>query len=357
MDCLRLIEPVGLVLGRQAHVAVAAGLAHWLAGGPAAFTLARLIDGDDVRLVRAGDIPPGWLPVLARVTAPLPSADLPDGPRVMGILNVTPDSFSDGGRHMGPDAALRAAAAMVEAGAALLDIGGESTRPDAAVVTPDEEWARIAPVLADLHGRTGAVLSVDTRNARTMASALGLGATLINDVSALAHDPDALGVVADAGCPVVLMHMRGTPQTMSRLATYGDVGADVTRELAARIDAAVAAGVARHRILVDPGIGFAKTTAQNAALLGRLPILANLGCRIVLGTSRKRTLGELAGVQVAADRDPGTVASTLPGLELGNTILRVHNVPAMVQALRVWQGVWTCDKPASGPAMAGQNQG
>ncbi|MFW7269147.1 dihydropteroate synthase [Gluconacetobacter sp. Hr-1-5] len=345
MGALRLLEPAGLVFGRDAHRAVDAGLAHWLADGPAAFTLARLIEGDDARLVRAGDLPGDWLDVLARVTAPLPSADLPPGPQVMGILNVTPDSFSDGGRHFGTEAAIRAGIAMITAGAGLLDIGGESTRPGSAVVTPEEEWARVAPVLAELRSQSDVALSVDTRNARTMSASLGVGAALINDVSALLHDPQALAVVADAGCPVVLMHMRGTPQTMQDFAVYDDVAVDVTCELAARIDAAVAAGIARDRIIVDPGIGFAKNAAQNIEMIRRLPILANLGCRVLLGTSRKRVLGEMAGVPVASDRDPGTVASSLPGLELGNTILRVHNVPAMVQALRVWQGLWTCDKP------------
>ncbi|WP_323990242.1 dihydropteroate synthase [Nguyenibacter sp. L1] len=351
MDDARLIEPVGLLFGPDARDAVRAGLAHGLAGGPAAFTLARLIGDGAARLVAAGDIPPGWLTALERVTAPLPSAGLPDGSLVMGILNATPDSFSDGGRHEAAADAVRAGMEMVADGAALLDIGGESTRPGAAVVTPGQEWARVAPVLAGLRAeidRTridGAdiALSVDTRNAATMSAALALGATVINDVSALAHDPDALAVVADAACPVVLMHMRGTPQTMARLAHYDDVAVDVTRELAARVAGAVAAGIDRRRIIVDPGIGFAKNAAQNAELLSRLPILANLGCRVLLGTSRKRTLGEWSGVARAADRDPGTLVSSLPGLALGNTILRVHNVPAMVQAVRVWQGAWRCD--------------
>ena len=345
MGALRLLEPAGLVFGQDAHRAVDAGLAHWLAGGPAAFTLARLIEGSEARMVRAGDLPGDWLDVLAQVSAPLPSADLPPGPQVMGILNVTPDSFSDGGRQFGAAAARRAGLARITAGAGLLDIGGESTRPGSAVVTPEEEWARVAPVLAELRIQSDVALSVDTRNARTMSASLGVGAALINDVSALLHDPHALAVVADAGCPVVLMHMRGTPQTMQNFAVYDDVAVDVTCELGERIDEAVAAGIARDRIIVDPGIGFAKNAAQNIDMIRRLPILANLGCRVLLGTSRKRVLGEMAGVPVASDRDPGTVASSLPGLELGNTILRVHNVPAMVQALRVWQGLWTCDKP------------
>ncbi|GBQ89113.1 dihydropteroate synthase [Gluconacetobacter johannae DSM 13595] len=357
MDAFRLIEPMGLVFGQAAQAAVTAGFAHWLVGGPAAFTLARLIGDGTSRLVPASDIPSDWLPELARMTAPLPSADLPDGPQVMGILNVTPDSFSDGGRHFGPEAAMRAGIAMVTAGAGLLDIGGESTRPGSAVVTPDEEWARIAPVFAELRIQTDVALSVDTRNARTMASSLGMGATLINDVSALMHDPYALAVVADAACPVVLMHMRGTPQTMGRLAVYDDVAVDVVRELSARIDEAVAAGIARDRIIIDPGIGFAKNGPQNAELLARLPILANLGCRVLLGTSRKRMLGDLAHVPVASERDPGTLVSSLPGLALGNPILRVHNVASMIQAVRVWQGLWTCDKAGADPATATRTQG
>ncbi|GBQ24451.1 dihydropteroate synthase [Gluconacetobacter sacchari DSM 12717] len=357
MDAVRLLEPAGLVFGLDAYRAVDAGLAHWLAGGPAAFTLARLIERGDARLVHAADVPGDWLEVLARVAAPLPLADLPAGPQIMGILNVTPDSFSDGGRHFGAEAAIRAGIAMITAGAGVLDIGGESTRPGSAAITPEAEWARIAPVLAELRVQSDVALSVDTRNARTMAAAIGQGAALINDISALLHDPYALAVVADAGCPVVLMHMRGTPQTMQQFAAYDDVAVDVTRELAARIGEAVANGIARERIIVDPGIGFAKNAAQNIEMMRRLPILANLGCRVLLGTSRKRVLGEIAGVPVASDRDPATLVSSLPGLELGNTILRVHNVPAMVQALRVWQGLWTCDKPVGHEARRAENRG
>ena len=257
----------------------------------------------------------------------------------MGILNVTPDSFSDGGRHWRVGAAVAAGRAMIEAGAAIVDIGGESTRPGATPVDPDEEQARILPVLAGLRGQ-GALVSIDTRNAATMRAVLDNGADLINDVSALWHDPDAASLLAARSCPVVLMHMRGTPATMLQLAHYDDVALEVVRELEQRIAVAVAAGIDRSRILVDPGIGFAKTGAQSLELLRRLPILANLGCRIALGTSRKRFLGEAAGVDEAASRDPGTIVSSLAGLSLPGCILRVHTVPQVVQALRVWQAMY-----------------
>ncbi len=265
-------------------------------------------------------------------------AGLPAGPLVMGILNVTPDSFSDGGLYRAAPAAIAAGVAMIEAGADILDLGGESTRPGAVPVDPHEEQARILPVLARLRGR-GALISIDTRYAATMRAALDAGADLINDVSALSHDPDAASLLARRGCPVVLMHMRGTPATMAGLAHYDDVAVEVVRELEQRIAAAVAAGIARSRILVDPGIGFAKTGAHSLELLRRLPILANLGCRIVLGTSRKRFLGEVAEVPEAATRDPGTIVASLPGLSLPGCILRVHNTPQVVQALRVWQAL------------------
>ena len=258
----------------------------------------------------------------------------------MGILNVTPDSFSDGGLHRRASAAIAAGRSMIEAGAAILDIGGESTRPGATPVDPDEEQARILPVLAGLRGRGEAMISIDTRNASTMRAALDAGADLINDVSGLSYDSEAASLLAGRDCPVVLMHARGTPATMLELAHYDDVALEVVRELEQRIAVAVAAGIERSRILVDPGIGFAKTGVQSLELLRRLPILANLGCRILLGTSRKRFLGEAAGIAEAAVRDPGTIVSSLPGLSLPGCIVRVHNVPQVVQALRVWQAMY-----------------
>jgi dihydropteroate synthase len=273
----------------------------------------------------------------------------------MGIVNVTPDSFSDGGDHLAAADAIAAGLAMVGAGAAVIDIGGESTRPVAArPVDAAEEQARVLPVLRGLAG-CGALLSVDTRNAATMQAALRAGADIVNDVSALAHDPAAAGVVAAAACPVVLMHMRGTPQTMHAHADYADTMPEVVRELAARVVAAEAAGIARDRIAVDPGIGFAKRLEHNAAILARLPLLANLGCRVLLGVSRKRFIMRLGGV-VPGRLGPkattaGSLAAALFGLAHGAMVLRVHDVPDTVQAVRVWQGL------AARPPAAGASTG
>ncbi len=263
-------------------------------------------------------------------------AGLPPGPVVMGILNVTPDSFSDGGDAMGAAQAIEAGRRMVAEGAGILDIGGESTRPGAAPVPPEEERRRILPVIAALAG-CGVPLSVDTRNAGTMAAALDAGAAIINDVSALSHDPAAAALVARRRCPVVLMHMRGTPATMMAHAAYGDVAAEVTAELAARVGAAEAAGVVRSSIAVDPGIGFAKTAEHNIMMLQRLPILLGLGCRIVVGASRKRLIGQLSGAGDAKQRMAGSIAAGLYALSRGATVLRVHDVAATAQAVRTWQ--------------------
>ena len=256
----------------------------------------------------------------------------------MGILNVTPDSFSDGGRYGDHARAIAAGVAMAAAGAAIVDVGGESTRPGARMIPAEEEAARVLPVIRALAAE-GLVVSVDTRHARTMRAALDAGARIVNDVSGLAYDPDAAGVVAAAGCPVVLMHMRGTPGTMAGLAAYGDVAAEVTAELGARVAAAVAAGVAVERIAVDPGIGFAKTAAQSVALLGRLEVLQALGRPVVVGVSRKSFIGALAGVSDPGARLPGSLAAGLLAVAKGAAVLRVHDVAATVQALKVWRGV------------------
>ncbi len=334
----RVIEPLGLLHGTVAAEACAAGAARPLAGGPAAFSLAALIGIGPRRIVPAATIPDDWAPLLARLTAPPATAGLPPGPLVMGILNRTPDSFSDGGRHVDLDRALAAARAMLDAGADLLDIGGESTRPGARPVPPEEEQARVLPLVRALAGQ-GALVSVDTRNASTMRAALDAGALLVNDVSALAHDPAARGVLSAASCPVVLMHMRGTPETMQSLTGYGDVAVDVLRELAERIGEAERAGIDRARLLVDPGIGFAKTEDQNLQLLRRLPILAGLGCRVLLGVSRKGFVGRVGGAPLATERFPGSIAAALPALSLPGSILRVHDVAETVQAVRLWQAI------------------
>jgi dihydropteroate synthase len=256
-------------------------------------------------------------------------------PLVMGILNLTPDSFSDGGRLVRLDAVLDAARGMLAAGADILDIGGESTRPDAAPVPPEEEQARIMPAIRAL-ASAGAVISVDTRHAGTMAAALGAGARIVNDVTALAYDPRAPNVVAAWGAPVVLMHMRGTPVTMNGLNQYGDIGREVAAELGRQVAAAMAAGIARASIAIDPGIGFAKVGLQNVALLRDLGPLRALGLPLLVGLSRKGFIGALSGEPVAARRLGGSIAGALFALSQGARILRVHDVAETVQAVRVW---------------------
>lgn len=339
----QLIEPLGLLHGEQAAQAIAGGVARPLTAGRMAYTAARLIDDTPIsRLVAASAIDPAWQTAAQRLaSAPADATRIgrPPGPAVMGIINVTPDSFSDGGRYFDPGRATEAGRAMVSAGAAILDIGGESTRPtESAVVSPEEEQCRILPVIHALRD-CGIPVSVDTRNAATMAAALDAGATIINDVSGLTYDPHAAELIAHRGCPVVLMHMRGTPQTMNAHAVYDDVALEVTRELAERVAAAERAGIAREKIVVDPGIGFAKLARQNQALLARLPLLLNIGCPILVGLSRKRFVRSIAGATDPRDAGPGSLAGALHALSRGASILRVHDVVETVQAIRVWQAL------------------
>ena len=256
-------------------------------------------------------------------------------PLVMGILNLTPDSFSDGGRLDRLGAVLETARAMLEAGADILDIGGESTRPGAVPVPPDEEQARILPAIGAL-AADGAVISVDTCHASTMEAALGAGARIINDVTALAHDPRSASVVASWRAPVVLMHMRGTPATMNSLNQYRDIGSEVAAELSTQVAASLAAGIDSAAIAIDPGIGFAKIGAQNVALLRDLGPLRALGHPMLVGLSRKGFIGTLSGETVAARRVGGSIAGALFALSQGAQILRVHDVAETVQAVRVW---------------------
>lgn len=266
---------------------------------------------------------------------------------VMGIVNVTADSFSGDGllAKEGPAAAIAQARAMVAAGADLIDLGAESTRPGALPVSPEVEIARLLPVLEglkDLRSDSGPVpVSVDTRNAATMRAVLQSGAAIINDISALEHDADSLAVVAQASCPVVLMHKQGDPQTMQQAPRYGDVVAEVHDYLSRRIAACAAAGIPRARIILDPGIGFGKTLEHNLALLREgLARLHDLGCPLLVGVSRKSMIGALTGETVAARRMPGSLAAALWAVEKGGAqILRVHDVAETVQALKVWQAL------------------
>ncbi len=254
----------------------------------------------------------------------------------MGILNVTPDSFSDGGNHASPEAAIQAGLAMLEAGADILDIGGESTRPNAETVPPHAEIARIRDVIAALAAK-GAVISADTRNAATMEAALDAGARIINDVSGLKHDPAARALIAAKGCPVILMHMRGTPGTMNCHAHYADLIPDILAELTATRDAALAAGIKAEHIALDPGFGFAKLGSQNLALLRATAQFAALGHPLLIALSRKKFIGEFGGEPDARKRAPGSIAAGLYAVAQGAHILRVHDVAETVQALRVWQ--------------------
>jgi dihydropteroate synthase len=256
----------------------------------------------------------------------------------MGVLNVTPDSFSDGGVYPDTDAAIQAGFAMAAAGADIIDIGGESTRPGAAPIPQDEERARVVPVIRALAAQ-GLRISIDTRNATTMAAALDAGATIVNDVTALTHDPEAASLVAARGCPVILMHMRGTPATMNAEARYTNVAVEVVSELAARIAAAEAAGISRAQIAIDPGIGFAKLAPHSVELLRRLRELTVLGCPMVVGVSRKSFLGRIGNESDPRRRLPASLAAALFALDHGASILRVHDVAETVQAVRVWQAL------------------
>jgi dihydropteroate synthase len=259
-----------------------------------------------------------------------------DRPRVMGILNVTPDSFSDGGHRQDVRAAIEAGLTMIAEGADIVDVGGESTRPGAAPVPQEVEQARVVPIIGAL-AAAGHCISVDTRNAATMQAALAAGARIVNDVTALAHDPLAAGLIARLGCPVVLMHMRGAFTTMYAEARYADVVAEVRSELAGRIAAAIRAGIRPEQIAIDPGIGFAKQAAHSLAVLRGLAGLRDLGYPMLIGVSRKSFIGATAGEPDAGRRLGGSLAAGLFAVSRGASILRVHDVRETVQALRLWR--------------------
>jgi dihydropteroate synthase len=261
-------------------------------------------------------------------------------PCVMGVLNVTPDSFSDGGLFVHPEAALRQGVAMVAEGAAIVDIGGESTRPGSDPVSVEQESARVVPVVEALRESVAVPVSVDTSKAEVARRALAAGAAFVNDVTALRSDPEMAAVVAEAGCPVCLMHMLGAPKTMQEDPRYDDVVDEVLRFLEERLATAVAAGVREEQVLLDPGIGFGKTPAHNLLLLRHLDRFVALGRPVVLGTSRKRFLGVILDAE-PQDRLFGTVATTVMGVLAGAAVFRVHDVRPNVEALRVTDAVRT----------------
>jgi dihydropteroate synthase len=255
-------------------------------------------------------------------------------PSVMGIVNVTPDSFSDGGANLDPDTAAHAARQMIDEGAAIVDIGGESTRPGSEGVSVDEELRRVVPVLERLQGEVP--VSIDTAKADVARRAIALGAGLVNDVTALRGDPEVAGVVADARCYLCLMHMQGAPRTMQENPTYDDVASEVTTFLEERLRFAVDAGVDERRICLDPGIGFGKTVEQNLQLVSRLDVLLGLGRPVLIGLSRKSSLGRLLGDPTARTGPlSASLTAAVVAYQHGATILRVHDVKEHVEALAV----------------------
>ncbi|MBC8049704.1 MAG: dihydropteroate synthase [Chitinophagales bacterium] len=340
------LRPIGIIWGANAAQAVAEGIALPLCGGPAAFLAAQIIEGEPgatkYAIARAPTLTaidePSVQTLLAKLTNPRPSiAGLEwSRPRIMGILNVTPDSFSDGGQHNGADVAAAHARVLVGEGADIIDIGGESTRPGAPVVSFEDERARVMPVLERLKD-LAAPISIDTRKAAIMRDAVGAGAAIINDVSALTFDPESLAAAATLKAPVILMHAQGTPQTMQDNPSYRDVLLEVYDHLEARIEAAVAAGVTREAIVVDPGIGFGKTFDHNLALMEGVSLFHGLGAPVLIGISRKGVTGQLAGEPDPKARDFGSVAAAALAANQGVQIIRVHNAAATRQALRVWQ--------------------
>lgn len=259
-------------------------------------------------------------------------------PVVMGILNLTPDSFSDGGALAREGAALERAECLLSEGAGILDVGGESTRPGAATVPVQEEMTRVLPFIHRLSESGMGPISIDTRNADVAREALRAGAQIVNDVSGLNHDPRMARVVAEEGAGLVLSHMRGTPATMRDLANYRDVSGEVTAELGNSLALALEAGIKKDRIVVDPGVGFAKTGEQSMELLRNLGSLRTLGCPILVGPSRKSFIGELTGLP-PAQRLPGTIAACVLALNYGAMVFRVHDVAPVVQALEVARGI------------------
>jgi len=259
-------------------------------------------------------------------------------PLVMGVINATPDSFSDGGRYRDPAAAIRRGRELVAEGVDLLDIGGESTRPGATPVPEAEEIDRILPVIRGLRERTGIPISIDTRHAAVAAAALAAGADIVNDVSALRHDPAMAETVRATGAGVVLMHMRGEPATMQERPVYGDVVAEVRDELAGWLAAAVRAGIDPDAVVLDPGLGFGKTFEHNRALLNGVSALAALGRPILVGLSRKRMIGHLTG-RAPADRLAGSLAGLTVAVLRGAHLVRVHDGAASLDAVRVAVGL------------------
>jgi len=352
------LRPLGLLADAAAQAAQRNGAALPLAGGPLAFTmvevLGRLPSGDIVAALGSIAEVSRWAaqrgaPVKARVDTLLGRISARraawagfslDRPLVMGIVNVTPDSFSDGGDFADPQAAIAQGRAMLAAGVDILDIGGESTRPRATPVAPEDELRRVEPVVRAL-ASAGAVISIDTRHAAVMEAMLAAGAQIINDVSALTGDADSVAVAARTKAPVVLMHMQGDPRTMQDNPTYTLASLEIAEYLAGRISDLATHGIARENIIVDPGIGFGKRSHHNLEIMARLSLLHVLGCGVLLGVSRKSLIGQIGGGIPPKARLPGSLAGALHGLGQGAQILRVHDVAETKQAIAAWTALTT----------------
>jgi dihydropteroate synthase len=340
------LRPIGFLYGDIAIEAVTEDVSLPLAGSTIAFTAAELIEGvpssTERRLLSAKELAASrdadLTRLLKRIIAPRPPfAGLsPTRPLIMGIVNVTPDSFSDGGLYDTAEGAVVRAAELVAGGADIVDVGGESTRPGSDTVEENEELSRVLPVLEGLAGLHAAI-SIDTRKAGVARAAAKAGARIFNDVSALTYDPDSLKVAAETGMDVVLMHAKGEPKTMQDDPRYDDVALEVYDYLESRIAAAVAAGIGLDKIAIDPGIGFGKTIAHNLQLMANLTLFHGLGVPILVGASRKRFIGEVGQKNEPRLREPGSYAAAIAAASQGAQMLRVHDVAGTAQALEVWR--------------------
>jgi len=344
-----LLRPTGFVdspFGHDGKVARLAGGLNWFASVELigvesnARISAELVPVEGVENRFDDDMAAQW----RALTAPRPALRLGertvrlDQPQVMGIINATPDSFSDGGQFANAAEAAEAGARMTAEGAAIIDVGGESTRPGARSIWEGDEIERVVPVIRQLSAG-GAAVSVDTRKADVMTPAVEAGARMINDVSALTYDARSGEVAAAANVPIVLMHHRGAPEVMQDDPRYDDVIVEVYLWLEERISAALDAGVARENIMIDPGFGFGKNVGHNLELMNGLALFHSLGCPLVIGASRKRTIGALSGEAPVERRLAGSIAFAMKAAEQGAQLIRVHDVFETVQALKVWRGL------------------
>jgi dihydropteroate synthase len=349
------IRPIGLYAARRDAAPPETPDEVWgglpLAGGPLAFSALEVMErspyGTTRRTIGLGELfERDWgrntlvaSDLLEAIRSPRPrllGLSL-DRPRLMGIVNVTPDSFSDGGRHNEAEAGIRHGLRLADEGADILDVGGESTRPGSDPVPVEEELRRVLPVIEGLRAKTDKLISIDTRKAEVMRRAADAGADILNDVSALTHDPAALEVAAESGLPVMLMHAQGDPKTMNENPRYADVVLDVFDFLEQRIRACEIAGIPKARLIADPGIGFGKHLHHNVAVLHAMSLYHGLGVPVLLGASRKKLIGQLCNVEDPTARVPGSIAAALHGIAQGVQIVRVHDVLETRQAVAVWE--------------------